>query len=112
RDPPRIRRPGREEGLDGAVDNVRTPLFRDARLDVEPIEHPRVVDVRDLLAVGGPAGELVVAGSGELEAPYVPLAILRLDVELVLAGLVREIGDPPAVGRPDRRALVDGRRVG
>src|SRR5512139_2496989 len=71
------------------------------------------VFIGDLLAVRGPAGGkikrriLVQFDTDDFSAPF-----LISDVELVLAGFVREIGDLLTVGRPGREALHDSRRVG
>src|SRR5207245_2356213 len=68
---------------------------------------------RNLFGVRRPDRGIVVRGAVvELELLPLPVSVLRPEVELVLAALVGEIGDPTAVGRPGRVALGGAGAVG
>ncbi len=105
-DPLRIGRPHRRDGLLRPVEVLGADLLRDARREVDPVDRPGVVRVRDLLGVRRPRRAVVEARAGQLVPARRPLPVLGPDHELVLAPLVREVRDRAPVGRPDRRAIV------
>ncbi len=106
RDPLRVRRPRVVQIVERRVGLLRRDLLRDPALQVDPVEALRVVDVRDLLAVGRPDRRPVEAGPRDLEDARLAFAVLGGDVQRVLAGGVGEVGDLPAVRRPRGAALV------
>ena len=104
--PLRIRRPVEGQRVDRAVDPVAADALHVPGGQVQPEDRLGVVRKRHLLAVGRPAQVLVEACASQLELLHVALAVVRGDVQFVLARRVREVGDAGAVRRPLRRSLV------
>ncbi len=84
----------------------RVHLGHDLRADVHVAQALHAVRPEQLLAVGRPDGLVLVVVAVLRHLDRRALAVLRLDPDLVLAGPVRDVGDPAAVGRPLRVALV------
>ena len=71
-----------------------------------------LVGIGNLLAVGGPDGRVVERRRvAQADFSHLAQAVLVADVELILAGFIRKVGDGLAVGRPDGIQFADGRRV-
>jgi len=101
--PPAVGRP--RVVVDAARRRLRHQRHRLA-VHVHDVQALFPVGPRDLAAVRRPGRrELVgVTAAGQLHRRA--LAVLRDDPDLVFAGAVRDVGDPLAVGRPLRVALV------
>jgi hypothetical protein len=115
RDEAAVRRPGVVAHLPGelvVVEHVRLVDLRPlAGGEVHDVEREVLVAEQDLLPVGGPARvvELAVEVARDLRG----LTGRHVaDVELVLAGRVREVGDLFPAGREPRSVLTDARRAG
>jgi hypothetical protein len=81
-----------------------------AGIEVDVPEGGETVDERDLFAVGREARRGVKAGL-ECNLANFASAVLRAEVESVLAGFVGQVSDRFAVGRPTRLALHDAGRI-
>ncbi len=107
----RVGRPRVVEHRSRPVQGVARHLRLGAGRHVEDEDRHRVVGEAELLRVGRPLRPGVEAGALERDPPRRALAVLGGEDEPVLAALVGEPGDPLAVRRPRRRAVVDGRGV-
>ena len=108
----RVGRPGVLQHERRAVERIARDARRLAGRQLQHVKRARVVREAQPLRVGRPLRPLVEAGALERDPARLALAVLRGDVERVLAALVREVRDRLAVGRPRGRALVhSGRRA-
>ena len=112
REPPRIGRPRRCQRLDRRVHVFARDFPGHAGREIDEVHAERIVDERELPAVGRPDRTFVVAGAARLVMPALALAVLRRDDELVFARFVGEVRDLLPIRRPHRAALVNAHRAG
>ena len=113
-EPAAVGRPARLEIRQAAVEHPQ-PLVdvgESLRVEVEDPGLHRLIDERQLLAVGRPVGRVAEALTHRGEAPRVAATVCCANRQLVLARLVAEAGDPPAVGRPSRSTVGGARAAG
>src|SRR5262249_32081354 len=82
-----------------------------ARVDLDVAQPLLLVAEGELGRVGRPDGREGPDVEAVRHLPLGPRAVLRADVELILARAIAVVGDPPAVGRPRRVALAYALRV-
>src|SRR5262249_1509168 len=114
-EPPAVVRPARS-GQEVAGPGIAVDRRRLARLDRLQEERAGLAAARDPLRGGRPGrvraeGVAVLREAARLSQRLV-MALRRSDVELVLAGRVREPRDRLPVGTPGREALGDAARAG
>jgi len=89
-----------------AVKIFRGNFLYSSGLEVQPEQAERIIGQGDFLAIGRPDSRTVKAGSRQLEFPDRSFSILRAKVQFIFARFVGEVSNGPAIGRPDRIALV------
>ena len=101
---PRVGQPlrvGREGVLGDLVGDGPVHFDRLLRVHVQVVEAQAAVAPGELLRVGRPHGGVVEGGGAGGDRQGSALPILADEVDLLLPGPVRHVGDPLPVGRPD-----------
>ena len=108
RQPLAVRRPDEIANFEGVGFGHRSHLLR---LHLNELESVELVGPGDAFGIRRP-GDLVLVGVGSGgQRPRLTRSLLRPDPDLIPATLVTDIGDPFAVWRPHRIALMHPRRL-